>query len=209
MKLKMSRFKVMALVLAVCLAVSVAFNIYQFLNDGGYGGCETSETRTFVWIGKKYIRDDGVVRVKATFDCSGSNLTMVIHVNDDDYILPDYIGLVFDKDKDGDLFDEVAYLLYAGNKIPPEPSGNWLEEWGGIRISPVLLPPEPSPYHNCTFAEDGYTFNIGIPKTEINFTKPMLTHLCFYDDDAFFDASWNFTRQEANEKAVVWVEFEV
>lgn len=197
--------KLLSLVLAVCLAVSLGFNIYQFLNCNS----ETSVTKTFVWIGKNYVREDGVVSINATFDWSGSNLTIVILINDDELSGGDYVGLVFDKDKDENLFDEVAYLLASNNKIPPHDWTNKLEEWGGIYTAPVLLPPKPSPYHNCTFTEDGYTFNIEISKTEINFTRPMLTHLCFFDADAYGSASREIPLQEAREKAIVWVVFEV
>lgn len=196
--MKMSKFQLMASVLTVCLAVSLGFNIYQFLDCNG----ETSVTKTFTRHHKTYIRPDGVVRINATFDWSGSNLTITIQVNDDEYCSHDYIGLVFDRNKDGSLFDEVAFLLGAGNKTSPFPSGVRLEDWGGLIEPPFTIAPKSSPWHTCTFTEDeGYTFDIEMSKAEINFTIPMLTHLCFFDQDAY--------RWTTQMRAVVWFEFEV
>ena len=203
---KIKKFQVLAITLAVCLVASLSFNAYQFLNCDG----ETSVTKTFTRQHKTYIRPDGIVQINATFDWSGSNLTMTIKVNDDDFFWADYIGLVFDTDKDGNLFEEVAYLLDAGNMTSPLPSGNRLEDWGGIYEIPVQLHPDPSPWHTCTFTEgEGYTFNIEIPKDKINFTQRMLTHVCYWDADADLDASLELPLQVAKEKAIVWFEFEV
>lgn len=207
--MEVPKFEIVVPTLIICSMASLAFGFHQFLNIRD----ETCVTKTFTWTGKNYITSNGVVRVNATFDWSSSNLTMVIWVNEDedDFCTHDCIGLVFDKDGDGDLFDEIAYWLGAGNIIPPIPSTNRLADWGGIYTVPIQEPPKPSPYHNCTFTESGYTFNIGIPKTEINFTRPMFTHLCFFDQQAQHYAiiSGGMSLPEARIEAVVWVQFEV
>lgn len=202
-----SKFKIAVPVLIVCLVASLSFNAYQFLNCDG----ENSMTKTFTRQCKSYIRPDGIVQINATFDWSGSNLTMTIKVNDNDSIA-DYIGLVFDTDKDGNLFEEVAYLLDSYNQTPPCPETNHLEDWGGIYTLPILLHPDPSPWHTCTFTEgEGYTFNIEIPKDRINFDTRMLTHVCFWDSNAYWAASvkGGFPLQVAKEKGIIWFEFEV
>jgi len=205
--MEMSKIKMAGLVLTVCLVASLSFNVYQFLNCDG----ETSMTKTFTRQHKNYIRLDGIVQINATFDWSGSNLAMTIKVKDNDSIA-DYIGLVFDTSKDGNLFNDYAYLLGSYNDTPPRPETNHLEDWGGIGTSAVILHPLPSPWHTCTFTEgEGYTFNIEIPKDRMHFDTRMLTHVCFWDSDAYWAASvkGGFPLQVAKEKGIVWFEFEV
>jgi hypothetical protein len=189
---------VLFLVLVACLTLA-----FSWLNQSNNG-----QAKSFNWNDKNYIRGDGLVRANLTLDWHGDNLTITLWINDDDFQPYDYVGLVFDADKDGDLFDEVAYLLYAGNCTPAHPQANRLEEWGGIYKSPVKLPPEPSAYHYCTFA-DGYTFHVEIPKKEVNFTEPMLMHFCFFDEDAYSKAFGNCSDIDAKKEAVVWDRFEV
>jgi len=197
--------KILVIVLVACLAVSLFFNAYQYFN-----GCnEKSASYSFVWQ-KNYIRS-GLVRMEVTFDWSTDDLKMIVEVNDNDSDSygADYIGLVFDTNRNEDLYDELGFVLYAANMVPYKPRANKLEDWGGLRTSEIEMPPIPSPYHTCTFNnETGYVFHIAISKENINFERHMLMHLCFFDRDAWWGSPPRST-YELNVQSVVWVQFEV
>ncbi len=125
--------------------------------------------------------------MEAVFNWKTENLSIKVTVNDDDYG-NDRLGLFFDRNHDGVL---------AWNSTPTE-YGYCLGYWNsshkyaqiaktGAVITPKCAPDYPSPYHTCTYKENvGYTFNVSIPKKEINFETSMLVHICFYEESFIY-----------------------
>jgi len=188
-------FKVVVPVLIVCLAVSLSFNIYQFLNDD-YEPSETEacKSKTFVFYEmnqyhfyeavpyrKLILNSTEFLRVEITFNWTTDDLMVTATVNDDDYHPYDYLGLAFDANQDG--YFEKIYRLDAYNYTVPQNYVLLLTSYGGITWL-AQGGPHPSSYHYCTFNSSGYFFHFWIPKETINFRQPMPVFLCFGDLDA-------------------------
>ena len=185
---KIGKWRFASLVLVICLGVSVGFNVYQhFSAFKFFDVSESSRAFVFLWPPSDQEIVDGTLRIEAVFSWETENLSITVKVNDDEYCAAgDYIGLVFDSNKNGDLFDDrSSYALYVGGIY----ADHEFSVYRGLKAILTELGflctggnPEPSPYHTCTFNnETGYTFEISFPKETINFHWPMLLHVCFWD----------------------------
>ena len=159
----MSKFKLASIVLLVCLCVSVGFNMFQYL------GTEHS-LKTFVFT---WTQDEKEYRMTLTFDTvptlTGANLSITAKINEEQYYYRDNLDLLFDKDGDGEFKpDDPAYIFYVDNTIH---WGHLNEGWS--KWIP-LEDPRPSPYHTCTFKENGYTFRINFPLEELKLKNDLI-----------------------------------
>ena len=168
------------IVLAVCLAVSLFFNGYLYLqiencpeeNGERYGPTHFS----FVWSpGQQKITNE-TLYVNMTFERIGENLSMIIRINDDDYdvmeslwkINPDTLIICFDfygNDSAISIGDPVmSYLLRPDNTSNPTICGLFLDlELIDHYMGPSLEFSE-SDFHYCTFKpNEGYIFNCTFP----------------------------------------------
>ena len=173
------------LLLAVCLATSLAFNIYQFLGCDG----ETSVTKTFTYewshgelvvLGQQKITN-GTLRLEIAFKREEEALRINATINDNDYGM-DVMGLVFDRNGNGFIDIGLAdkpYILFSDNYTYYHDVA--LCKDGRIRCI-IQIAPSESTYHNCTFKEDvGYTFDIKIPESELSKVKADILYFYFMD----------------------------
>jgi hypothetical protein len=188
------RWRLLSIVLASCLAVSLGFNLYTYLTDLGY--FKESRVFGFEWPATQQNITEGTLRIEAFFDWQSDRLNMTVNVNDDDYYgANDYLGLVFDKNRDESFYNDPPFILY-GNNLTIDQIYSYLLPDGRLGKAGVI--PHRSPYHTCTFNnQTGHTFRISIPKHEINFTLPMRAHLVFYEASPVKLSEW------------VWVRFEL
>jgi len=201
--------------LAFVLVASLFLNIllgFETMSRRQING--SSKNLSFFWNPKTQNITNGTLQMLVDLDWSGSNLSIVVEINDDDFSRSDYLGLVFDKNGNRDLYNDLTYYLNAEERedwptrMPLDPQK--LEPWGGLSWS-AAIGLRWSPYHRCSWnTETGYVFNVGIPKSELNFTQPMLMHLCFDDANLLYKlVDLGFHYPEYNKMVVVWVEFEV
>jgi len=186
---KIKKFQILAIMLTVCLATSLAFNVYQFLNRE----CEPSETsgaKTFVYewspgelvvLGQQKITNE-TLRLELTFKWEEEALSINATINDNDYDTLDYMSLVFDRNGNEVIdvgLEDGPYIFFAGNLTCT--AYIILDKTGKV-YGITYLPPKESTYHNCTFTEgEGYTFNIRIPKSELSEVKANMVHFYFTD----------------------------
>jgi hypothetical protein len=183
---KVGKWQVLSSALAVCLGFSIGFNVYQHSISSGLFNISSGRAFVFLWPPNDQEIVDGTLRMEVVFSWETENLHATVKVNDDEYCAGDYIGLVFDSNKNGDLFDDLSlYALYAGSIYVGQEFS--LYQGSNVRLTEAGYMgtggnPDPSPYHTCTFNnETGYTFEISLPKETINFHWPMLLHMCFWD----------------------------
>jgi hypothetical protein len=188
---------VLSLVLAVCLVVSLSVNVYQH-----FVITEGAMPKSYVfYFYNDYIRNDTAVRIEVTFDWQVENLSMTVTVNDDEFNEWDYVGVVFDKNENGIIdfrcVDE-PYAFFAPNLTFSGYMRAFLGGWGGL--SWVIMRPDPSKYHTCTFNEEtGYTFKISLPRQEIKVEPPTPIHICFVD----------YERPARLSEVTVWAQLQV
>jgi len=140
-----------------------------------------NKTRTFIFEFLPWCQSivSGPLRMELTFTLQEGNLSILAKINDDDYdsgeFGGDYLGLVFDRNSNGDL-EDVGIMLYPVNtKLPGLLRGD------GMLWCPFIMVPSASPYHTCTYETGmGYTFNASFSISELG-TPSDLIHVCFYD----------------------------
>lgn len=181
---KTINFKALAVALTVCLAISLSFNVYSSLNTSDAG----AKTFVYEWphgrlvFGQQLIAN-GTLHLEITFDWEEDALSINATINDDDYDPLDYIGLVFDRNSNGFIdvgLKDRPYVFFANNKTCT--TDIILHKTGKV-YGISFIGPKESPYHNCTFIEDGYTFDILIPKSELSDVKANMVHFYFQDRD--------------------------
>ena len=151
-----SRWFVLSLILAVCLCISIGFNVIQYL------GTEHSPTTfVFTWAQEAWGQEREY-HMTLTFDTvstlTGANLSITARINTDRYYRWDNLDLLFDHDGDGEFkLGDSAFVLYVDNTI------HWGFLHGNWSMSIPQEDPLPSPYHTCVFDESGYTFKINFP----------------------------------------------
>jgi len=170
LKEKFAVLKVLVVVLAVCLGVSLFFNGYLY-----YKLTRSLELSffSFVWSSKQQKITNGTLYINMTFERIGENLSVIIKINDDDYdviedqwnVRPDTLIICFDfygNDSAITVDDTfAAYLLRPNN----------MSGWGVFidleLICHWMAPPlefYESDFHYCTFKPDeGYVFNCTFP----------------------------------------------
>lgn len=179
------KVKILVVVLAACLAVSLFFNGYQY-----FMGCEVPKPKTFVYewasgngvvLGEQQITNE-TLRLELTVEWGKETLNMVAKINDDDFQMEDYMGLVFDKNGNGFIdvgMTDDPYLLLQNHTT----DHNALTKDGTIEWMVDDIP-YPSPYHYCVFTEGvGYTFNITIPKSDLSNVKADMMYVTFQDHE--------------------------
>ncbi|MDH5754891.1 MAG: hypothetical protein OEY95_06800 [Candidatus Bathyarchaeota archaeon] len=178
------KFQILAIILAVCLAISLFFNVYPSPNTSN------TNAKTFVYewpygnligVGHQTIVN-GTLRLEITFEWGEDALSINAKINDDAYSEGGGMGLVFDRNGNGFIdidFVDQPYLLGTDNTTMPRDIA--LCKDGKIKCL-AFWSPERSPYHNCTFNEaEGYTFNIRIPKGELSTVKANMVYFYYID----------------------------
>ena len=159
-----SRWFVLSLILAVCLCVSIGFNVVQYLTA-------EHSPKTFVFTWTQRERE---YRMTLTFDTvptlTGANLSIIVKINEDIFGYKNSFDLLFDHDGDGEFKPgDPAFILYNDNTI------HWGFLYYNWSMSIPMCPPEPSPYHTCVFDETrGYTFKISFPLEELKLKNDLI-----------------------------------
>jgi len=168
----MGKWKLLSLVLALALAVSLGFNVYQGFygsDDGATGDSSSSNDAggwmnyTFTWdseaqdIVNETFRIDVSIRFEnVTYgNVTTETFILVVKANDDDYLGGDYLGLALDMNQNGVIeygLKDYPLLLYASNRTVTDVS---------LHSDGRMFPPEifRDDIYTCTFDPDeGYTF---------------------------------------------------
>jgi hypothetical protein len=167
----MAKWKLLSLVLALALAVSLGFNVYQgfYADDGATGGSSSSDDAggwmnyTFTWDPEAQDIVNGTFRIDVSIrfeNVTYGNVTtetfiLVVKANDDDYYGSDYLGLALDMNQNGVIeygLKDYPLLLYASNRTVTDVS---------LHSDGRMFPPEifRDDIYTCTFDPDeGYTF---------------------------------------------------
>jgi len=205
--MKVYKFKVVILVLVICLAALLILNIYLLFNNS----YETSKTRTFVFYNSlnKHIRGSRV-EAEITFDWSTSNLTITAKINDNETCRSDRLGLAFDTGMNelhmGWLPYNYMVVLMADNTTADETLGVVIVEKSGAMGWLASTFSFPSRWHYAVFNnESGYFFRFSIPKETIEFKLPMHVYIAFTD----VDVVWTYKTTLDDVTATVFWEFEV
>jgi len=192
------KWQLLCLVLTIALTISASLNMYQrfYASNNGSGGNPspnndaTEELNfTFTWGPDSQKIVQGEFRLEIRMRWYGENLSMVITAKDDDYNEWDYIGLVFDTNRNGHIdIHDYSIALYANNMTQP----SFLSENGFPGFAEIT--PRSGP-HIVSFGPDtGYTFTVQFPCSdgyggEWNPTESLKKandnslHLCFHDKD--------------------------
>lgn len=143
----------------------------------------TSDAFVFTWTREEQKIVDGTLRIEISFTWQNESLNIIAKISGGKHYC-DWLGFVFDRNGNGTIDFEKAdkpYLLYGRpenwsyNLIPGHPSliDPKLYEDQNPKLKgkdPYLVPCRcwyVSPYHTCDETEDGYLFNVTIPKTEL------------------------------------------
>jgi len=170
----------------MCLVISVALtsvsSVYAYLNLFRAESSSTPDSYVF-YLWNDYIRNGTPVRIEISFDWQAENLSMTVTVNDDEYNKWDYLGLVFDINKNGkiDYGGKDEPCIVHANNLTRVRKGVYLLENG--LFSWAMIDPMPSSFHTCIFDKEvGYTFKISLRRQSINGVEPpMPMHICFVD----------------------------
>jgi len=163
--------KVLVVVVAVCLAVSLFFNGYFYyqLTKPAEHQIPTFFSFVFNRIPVVQTITNETLYVNMTFEKIGENLSVIVRINDDNFDnprdgphLPDYLLIVFDFDGDCEADLGSGYWLTSNNRTMNPGSFGW-ELKKGVTIA-AEIPTRPSVLHTCTFkAGEGYVFNCTFP----------------------------------------------
>jgi len=177
--------RVLALVLAICLAISLGFNgyTYKFTSDQA-----THHNKFFSFVFGPTMQNvtQGNLYLNMTFDIEEGNLTVKAEVNTDSYNANAFLALQFDSDNNGtidihynpkeDYYEyypwiknDLQFLLRVDNQTTVSESVYW--GWlPGDRIyfSRILPRTYPyrikSPFHYCLYNRFVYTFLFSFPR---------------------------------------------
>jgi hypothetical protein len=136
------------IILSVCLAISLFFNGYLAYRLHSLTS-ESSNTFIFTWGPEEQKIVSGELRMEITFTWDAEDLFVVAKINDDDYCSADYLGLVFDRNKNGSIddgIDDWPYILFADNTTYP--TSTWILHDG--RLAMLLMRSQPG-NHTCVF----------------------------------------------------------
>jgi len=166
-RLKRRRWMVVAVILAIALATSVGFSIYQSYNaSNDLAGTvlpDGSMSFTFLWGPEAQHYVNGTFRIDVivsfetlTWDnASAETVNIVVKVHDDDYSADAYLGLTLDMNHNGKIDFGPAdnpCLMFADNTTI---AGTFLTEEGFLIWSEMPI----EPLHSCTYYPDeGYSF---------------------------------------------------
>lgn len=180
---KIKKFQISTIVLTACLAVSLFFNVYPLFS----GSNTNAKTFVYEWpygtmvvYGQQYIMN-GTLRLEITFKWVEDYLSIVAKINDDDRHGFDMLGLVFDINGNGaiDLGSvDNPYMLYSSNTTIQHAVYLYKDGW----IHSISLEiPGPSTLHTCVFTEEGYTFDVKIPKSGLSEVAANLVYVYYQD----------------------------
>jgi len=170
---------------------SVSFNVYQYLD------CNGEKTFVYEWVYSDFVGDirqkmlNGTLRLEITFKWLEQNLSIVAKINDDDYHFYDMLGLVFDRSGNGVIdwgHGDRPYMLFPDNYTCWRNTYLGYQGEGVIRSYDPL--PKPRSYHTCVFTEEGYTFDIMIPKSELADVKADMVYVFYQDGNISFKPGW-------------------
>ena len=184
---KFLNLKVLTVVLAVCLAVSLLFNgyFYIMLSNNGNDANYKPAFFSFAFGSSMQKLVNGTLWLNLTFNVVDGNLTVKAEVNTESYNSKAFLALQFDSDNNGTidihynpeygtytyLFyrDDLQFLLGTDNKTIPSDFlyWGWLPN-GTVYISKILPSPSypwhpESPFHYCTYNNKVYTFHFSFP----------------------------------------------
>jgi len=178
----LNRRSFLVVVLSVCLAVSLGFNVYQYINYIRRHG--SSSTFTFTWGPEEQDIVPSVLTLEMAFVWDAEDLYVVAKVNDDDYFWGNYLGFAFDKNHNGVIdpsppglssSGDAHYQAFADNMTYPAP---FMSPDGCFGI--FKCPTIPG-IHTCTFnPSTGYTFVIPFRGLMLQLTNK-LVHVTFHD----------------------------
>jgi len=171
----MGNLKVLTVVLAVCLVVSLLFNGYFYImlsnngDEANYGPAFFS----FVWSPEQQNITEGPLYVNMTFERTGNNLSVTIKINDDDYnvlydqfhIKSDTLIICFDSyGNDSSITLDDTFYYYGLRPDNTTVYGNFVD----LELIPHFigssLSRDNSDVHYCTFKlNEGYIFNCTFP----------------------------------------------
>jgi hypothetical protein len=211
----MRRWKVLSLILVAVLAASLGYGIYRSFetsegSDDNWNNNSPAVTLngtsdvnstwlnfTFTWSpdAQKIVPSEFRLKVSVClytystlYGISQKRMWMLIEANDDEYNDWDYIGLVFDTNRNGyiDVSDE-AYGAYANNMTQPA----FLCDDGFLAFAEMA--PIRGPQHVRFNPDMGYTFSINFPCGGYEEWDPLQSlesgcdnplHICFLDSNA-------------------------
>jgi len=193
---QIKKFQILALTLTVCLAASLFFNVYLLLNTSH----TTAKTFVYEWFYAGQVGGflpiqmilNGTLHLEITFKWAENYLSIIAKINDDDRHDFDMLGLVFDKNGNG-VIDwgqgDEPYMLYASNCTHYSCTYLGYRGEGIIRCYSLEIPP-PSSYHTCVFAEEGYTFDIKIPKSHFSKVAADMVYVYYQDWNIQLQPGW-------------------
>lgn len=163
------KWQLFCLVLAIALATSISFNIFQSFNasnegcgNSPFGDVSGQMNFTFTWAGaQKIVNGTFKIDVFVWFqnftwnDITTETFNILVKVYDDDYSPNDCLGLVFDMNHNGKIdfgIKDEPIVLYADNTTVINPS---LHPAGFLGVPE--MPREK--IFTCTYdTDEGYTF---------------------------------------------------
>jgi hypothetical protein len=186
-------WKLLSILLIFGLAVSLMINVLSALPRQGTEVAPQSEF-VFSWDASTQRIVNGTFFLTLKMWLYGQNLTVVATANDDEYDWFDYLGLVFDSNKNGhiDMGDQ-AIGLWASNYTVESN----LEEFGLLSFFQAI--PVRGPQDVTFDVSKGYTFTVHFPfyyptRLDTPWFNPGASlvsgmnqvHACFYDDNASY-----------------------
>lgn len=159
----------------------------------------------FTWTKEEQDIVNGTLRLGISFDWKGENLTIIAKINDDKLGFGGYLGLVFDRNGNGEIdyweTDE-PYMLLSDNGTTGVGGAYLLplnSSWGpdypegkGGKLSGHCT--RVSPYHTAAFIEDvGWLYKVSIPTSELAEVKANVVYIVYLGNTYTFPyplANW-------------------
>ena len=144
---------------------------------------------TFTWgpDTQRIIQGEFQLKICMRWNNYNNRITkIIITANDDDYNAGDYVGLVFDTNKNGHIdSNDISRGLYANNMTQP----SFLMENGFLCFAQCI--PTQGPQVVSFDPDKGYVFtippvnpvNLWFPMESMNIGSNNPLHICFYDRD--------------------------
>ncbi|MEM3464250.1 MAG: hypothetical protein QXL91_05240 [Candidatus Bathyarchaeia archaeon] len=151
-------WRIISLILALALAVSIGFNVYQSINPNG-NSSQNSEGGglkfTFTWGPEVQNITEGEFRLEVEFIIEDENMTVIIKANDNEFHAADTVAIGF-ASRTG-VAD--PYVISAYNWAEAAYIGKLNGQWGIARTYCFGHPAN----QTILFDESGYTFIIRFP----------------------------------------------
>ena len=144
---------------------------------------------TFTWgpDTQRIIQGEFQLKICMRWNNDNNRITkIIITANDDDYNAGDYVGLVFDTNKNGYIdSNDISRGLFANNMTQP----SFLMENGFLAFAECI--PTQGPQVVSFDPDNGYVFtippvnpvNLWFPMESMNIGSNNPLHICFYDRD--------------------------